>query len=244
MFVRVKKVGPYQYLQIAQNRRESKRVKQSIIATLGRLDKLTASGAIDQLLRSAARFAERLMVLAEHSTDSHDSPDATVVSVGPALIFERLWRETGCQQVVRKLLATRHHHFDVERAVFMTVLHRLMVSGSDRSALQWRRDQAIDGAEALELQHLYRAMGWLGEALGEREPDAPSPPRARAIRRADIPATVSGNRRDTLAPTLRAALVAARRLSLAALSRRCRIEHLSCAARNTASSMDFPAQHL
>ena len=140
MFVRVKKVGPYQYLQIAQNRREGKRVKQSIIATLGRLDKLTASGAIDQLLRSAARFAERLMVLAEHSTDAHDSPDATVVSIGPALIFERLWRETGCQAVVRKLLATRHHHFDVERAVFMTVLHRLMVSGSDRSALQWRRD--------------------------------------------------------------------------------------------------------
>ena len=105
MFVRVKKVGPYQYLQIAQNRREGKRVKQSIIATLGRLDKLTASGAIDQLLRSAARFAERLMVLAEHSTDSHDSPDATVVSVGPALIFERLWRETGCQEVLFLALA-------------------------------------------------------------------------------------------------------------------------------------------
>ena len=34
-------------------------LKQSIIATLGRLDKLTASGAIDQLLRSAARFSDR-----------------------------------------------------------------------------------------------------------------------------------------------------------------------------------------
>ena len=121
------------------------------------------------------------MVLAEHSSDAHDSPDATVVSIGPALIFERLWRETGCQAVVRKLLATRHHHFDVERAVFMTVLHRLMVSGSDRSALQWRRDQAIDGAAELELQHLYRAMGWLGEALGESEPDAPSPRRTKDL---------------------------------------------------------------
>ena len=59
MFVRVKKVGTYQYLQIAQNRRQGKRVKQSVIATLGRLDKLTASGAIDQLLRSAARFRGR-----------------------------------------------------------------------------------------------------------------------------------------------------------------------------------------
>ena len=181
MFVRVKKVGPYQYLQIAQNRREGKRVKQSVIATLGRLDKLTASGAIDQLLRSAARFAERVMVLSEHSRDAHDRPDANVVSIGPALIFERLWRETGCQEVVRKLLATRQHHFDVERAVFMTVLHRLMVSGSDRSALQWRRDQAIDATAGLELQHLYRAMGWLGEALGEREPDAPSPRRVKDL---------------------------------------------------------------
>ena len=144
----------------------------------GRLDKLAASGAFDQLLRSAARFAERVMVLSEHSCDAHDRPDANVVSIGPALIFERLWRETGCQKVVRKLLAARVYRFDVERAVFMTVLHRLMVSGSDRSALQWRRDQAIDGTEALELQHLYRAMGWLGEALGEREPDdAPSPRR-------------------------------------------------------------------
>ena len=186
MFVRVKKVGPYQYLQIAQNRREGKRVKQSIIATLGRLDKLTASGAIDQLLRSAARFAERLMVLAEHPTDAHDSPHATVVSIGPALIFERLWRETGCKAVVRKLLATRHHHFDVERAVFMTVLHRLMVSGSDRSALAWRRDQAIDGAAELEPQHLYRTMGWLGEALAEPESAVPSPRRTKDLIEEDL----------------------------------------------------------
>ena len=63
----------------------------------------------------------------------------------------------------------------------MTVLHRVMVSGSDRSALQWRRDQAIDGAAELELQHLYRAMGWLGEALGESEPDAPSPRRTKDL---------------------------------------------------------------
>ena len=136
MFVRVKNVGPYRYLQIAQNRRDGKRDKQSVIATLGRLDKLAASDAIDQLLRSAARFAERLMVLTEHAADAHDSPDATVVSIGPALIFERPWRETGCQEVVRKLFAPRHHHVDVERVVFMTVLHRLMVFGSDRSALR------------------------------------------------------------------------------------------------------------
>ena len=35
MFVRVKNVGTYRYLQIAENRCEGKRVKQTIIATPG-----------------------------------------------------------------------------------------------------------------------------------------------------------------------------------------------------------------
>ena len=81
MFVRVKNVGPYQYLQIAQNRRQGKRVKQSVIATLGRLDKLTASGAIDQLLRSAARFAEPSAVGAGPSSDARGSDTARHVRI-------------------------------------------------------------------------------------------------------------------------------------------------------------------
>ena len=167
MFVRVKKAGPHEYLQIVQNRREGKRVRQTVVATLGRLDRLAASGAVDQLLRSGARFAERLMVLAE---GAGAEPDAKVTSIGPALVFERLWRETGCRDVIRGLLAGRRHRFDVERAVFMTVLHRLTVSGSDRSAMRWRRDQAIEGVDGLDLQHMYRAMGWLGELLDPSDP--------------------------------------------------------------------------
>ncbi len=167
MFVRVKKAGPHEYLQIVQNRREGKRVRQTVVATLGRLDRLAASGAVDQLLRSGARFAERLMVLAE---GAGAEPDAKVTSIGPALVFERLWRETGCRDVIRGLLAGRRHRFDVERAVFMTVLHRLTVSGSDRSAMRWRRDQAIEGVDGLDLQHMYRATGWLGELLDPSDP--------------------------------------------------------------------------
>ena len=78
-----------------------------VVLDLDRLGRL--AGELITLIDALGerRIAERLMVLAEHSSDAHDSPDATVVSIGPALIFERLWRETGCQAVVRKLLATR-----------------------------------------------------------------------------------------------------------------------------------------
>ncbi len=53
--------------------------------------------------------------------------------IGAPLLFGRLWEETGCKVVIEDLLASRGFEFAVERAVFTTVLHRLMVSGSDRA---------------------------------------------------------------------------------------------------------------
>ncbi len=69
----------------------------------------------------------------------------------------------------------RKHGFALERAIFLTVLHRLMGGGSDLAADRWREDYRIAGAEALELHHLYRAMAWLGEELPETEQDARTP---------------------------------------------------------------------
>jgi hypothetical protein len=47
------------------------------------------------------------------------------------------------------------------------VLHRLFASGSDRAAERWRESYRIPGTEELALQHLYRAMAWLGEEIGQ-----------------------------------------------------------------------------
>src|SRR4051794_14258112 len=71
----------------------------------------------------------------------------------------------GCKAVIKALLAERLFEFPVERAVFTTVLHRLMVSGSDRACEKWMTDYAIPGVDGLALHHLYRAMAWLGEEL-------------------------------------------------------------------------------
>lgn len=57
--------------------------------------------------------------------------------LGPPLIFERLWRETGCQTVIGELLADRQFEFPVERTIFASVLHRLCISGSDRACDNW-----------------------------------------------------------------------------------------------------------
>jgi hypothetical protein len=161
MYFRKKASGGRVYLQIAESRREGSQVRQRVIATLGRLDVLAASGQLERLLRSGARFASQAMVLSA----AQDDATATVRRIGPALVFERLWAETGCQAVIEGLARERRHEFALERAVFLTVLHRLMGGGSDLAADRWREDYRIAGAEALDLQHLYRAMAWLGEEL-------------------------------------------------------------------------------
>src|SRR5271165_5564194 len=163
MFFRVKQSGPRQYLQIVENFREEGRVRQRVLTTLGRLDELRRSGNLDGLLASGARFAEHVLLLTAHRNG--EVPVIKSQRIGPTLIFERLWQETGCQQVLRDLLASRHFEFAVERAVFLTVLHRLCATGSDRAGQRWKEDYRIDGADDLELHHMYRAMAWLGEQL-------------------------------------------------------------------------------
>ena len=171
MYFRKKVSGGRIYLQIAESRRVGGQVHQRVITTLGRLDALQASGQLERLVRSGARFATRALVV----TAAQDDPTALVRRIGPALVFERLWAETGCRAVIEDLAKERKHGFALERAIFLTVLHRLMGGGSDLAADRWREDYRITDTEALELHHLYRAMAWLGEALPAPEQDARTP---------------------------------------------------------------------
>jgi hypothetical protein len=165
MFVRVKRIGPYDYLYLVENAREGGRHVQRVIKTLGRRDEIEAAGLIDALIASAARHSRRSIVLS--SFYRGELGELRRASIGPDLVFGRLWAETGCRDVLKNLLADRQFGFDVERAIYLTVLHRLMVSGSDRHASRWQRGFKIAGAEDLTLDHAYKAMAWLGEDIGE-----------------------------------------------------------------------------
>jgi transposase len=173
MFARVKKSGKYQYLQIVENRKEKGRVKQRVIATVGRMDQLQDKGRIETLIRSLSRFSEKALLILSGQSDV----SAHAMTIGPALVFDRLWQESGIKGCINELLKGRKFEFDVERAIFLTVLHRLMVSGSDRFCEKWQRDHLIAGTQALALHHLYRAMTFLGEVVPEEYAAGKSGPR-------------------------------------------------------------------
>lgn len=192
MFFRVKKSGPRQYVQIVQNYWDKARSKtrQQVLLTLGRLEEINKSGGLESLLQSGSRLSKKLMVLSAHKKGR-----GTRVSsrrIGPLMVFERLWKESGCQEVLLELLSQRHFEYDVERAIFISVLHRLFGSGSDRACSKWRRDYDGDG----ELHHFYRAMAWLGEPLRFEKENVGVPPFTQRCTKDVIEEKLFSRRRD------------------------------------------------
>jgi len=167
MFVRVQRSGRRTYLLIVENEWAGGKVRQKVLHRLGRLDILQQTGKLDALMLSMQRFSEKFAVLG--ATQNAQPQTGQSCRIGPALIFERLWQQIGIKQVLSSLLSHRKFTFSVERAMFLTVLHRLFCPGSDRAAVRWKADYRIHGVEDIELHQIYRAMAWLGQPLSVSE---------------------------------------------------------------------------
>ena len=163
MFVRIKRSvrdgHAYEYLQLVRSYRDGDRVRQQVLATLGRRDQLVASGQLDSLLVSLSRFSERLRVV--EAVRSNGLRARSSRSWGPSLVFQRLWERQGLPEELGRLSEGRRFRFDVERAVFAMSLQRLCCPGSDLQGSSWVRTVAAEGFDRLELQHFYRTCGFL-----------------------------------------------------------------------------------
>jgi hypothetical protein len=172
VFVRVKRSvqdsGIYEYLQIVESVRDGARIRQRVVANLGRRDRLVAEGVLDGLLRSLAKFSERLRVVEKVRTEGVQAHTAR--SWGPALVFERLWQQQGVDALLRDLARGRQFEFDPERVAFALALQRLSpVPGSDLQGSAWVRTVECRGFADIELQHMYRTVGWLSEVRDKLE---------------------------------------------------------------------------
>src|SRR3989442_14696120 len=127
MFVRLKRSvrdgHAYEYLQLVRSYRDDGHVRQQVLATLGRRDVLTASGQLDELLRSLGRFSTNLRVV--EAVRSRGFQGGRAQSWGAAPGFRRLWERQQPPEELRRLSEDRPLSFDVERGIFPIALHRL-----------------------------------------------------------------------------------------------------------------------
>ena len=171
MFVRVKRSVQngitYEYLQIVESFRERGKPRQRVLATLGKRDVLVASGALDGLLQSIARFSEKLRVVEAVRTQGIAARSSKLW--GPPLVFGRLWEHQGLPEILQRLARSRRFGFEPERVIFAMALQRLCCPGSDLQGSGWIRTVEASGFETIELQHLYRMTGFLAEVRDDLE---------------------------------------------------------------------------
>jgi hypothetical protein len=165
MFIRAKcsvqNGRQYEYLQICRSCREGKKVRQQVLATLGRRDRLVAGGELDGLITSLAKFSERLRVVEAVRTKGLRA--RTTKQWGPPLVFGRLWERQGLPEVLGRFLEGRKFEFSVERATFALALQRLCCPGSDLEGSKWVETVESPGLAELRLQHFYRTCAFLAE---------------------------------------------------------------------------------
>jgi hypothetical protein len=159
VFVRRKRSGTREYLQIVRSVREGARMRQELVATLGRRDQLEASGELDGLLESLGCFSQKLKVVERVRSEGLRARSCKLW--GPPLVFGRLWERQQIPDVLTGLLRGRRFRFDVERCVFAMALQRLCAPGSDLQGAGWVDTVEAPGFDGLELQHFYRTASFL-----------------------------------------------------------------------------------
>jgi Transposase DDE domain len=171
MFVRVKQIvqdgRTYEYLQIVRSVRDGDRVRQELVASLGRRDVLVATGKLDALLQALVRFSTRLKVIEAAKDDRFVAREAK--SWGPALVFGRLWERQRLPEILVRLAEGRRFGFDPERVAFALAPQRLVVPGSDLQGAAWAQTVEAPGFADLALHHFYRSLPWLAASRQELE---------------------------------------------------------------------------
>lgn len=171
MFTRIKTVSAngrtYQYLHIVENHREKEKVRQRIIASLGRLDELRAKGELQRVVEGLVRCLPQLRLVQAQREESLRSESDRVW--GPVLVFERIWQELGLDDLFKAIASRRRLGFDLERCVFALALQRLLAPGSDLKGSKWIHTIEAPGFDELQLAHFYKTLGVLWRAKQEVE---------------------------------------------------------------------------
>ena len=163
MFARIKTAynrdgSERRYLQICESRREEGKVRQKVLCNLGRVEDLQ-NGKLDDLIRSLAKFSDKLAVV----NAAEDLFADWSKEYGPSMVFRRLWENLGLHEILAQLFDERDLSIDVQEAIFCMVLNRLTEPTSKLGVSDWKDTVYRPEFESLKLHHFYRAIDFLDE---------------------------------------------------------------------------------
>jgi len=152
----------YTYLELVYSERRDGKVRQERVCSLGRMEELRESGAIDRMVAKLAEVSRQRWVRAEAL--QLGTPWAR--EYGPVLLVRRLWRELGLEETLAELHRRSPVKAPVGEALLALVLSRLVMPRSELGTYAWLRERVYAPEwEGLELHHLYRSLDFLAEHM-------------------------------------------------------------------------------
>ena len=163
-----RKRGPdTRYLQLVEGERDAQgRVQTRILHSFGRTDHLDVE-QIRRLVDQLSRYLDPAAPAAAAGLEV-----TRTWTFGGTHLLDSLWRELGLDRFFSQALEARSFAQPVERAIFALVCHRALAPASKLACSRWAGATAwIPGLERggaeLDVQHLYRAMDFLHDAMAE-----------------------------------------------------------------------------
>jgi len=154
------------YLQLVESYRDGGRVRQRVIAKLGREDELDPA-SIERLVRSLAKYAN-VEVGAGNVLDEVDLLPG--LAFGHVFALEHVWHDLSLGDILGDLAAGRRFRFDVVNVIKAIVFQRVLDPGSERSLVRsFLPSVFAPEFDGVSLQHAYRALRFLSEVGPELE---------------------------------------------------------------------------
>ena len=159
MFIRVINSKNHKYIKVVENYREDGKVKQKVIANLGKLEDISE--------REAENIASKLLLLTkskkavdkEKSTPSIEELDRYNYGF---VVYKRLWDRFKLDEILDKLVEDKEIEYDFKSVVFSMVIDRLLKPKSKLALVENKEDYFYINDE-LQLNHIYRSLDILSE---------------------------------------------------------------------------------
>jgi len=159
MFVRVTKSKNHEYVKIVHSYREDGKIKQKVVANLGKLEELSQ--------KEIENIASKLLLLVNSNkalTQEKNIPNLEELdryNYG-YVIYKRLWNRFQLDKILDSLVEDRAIAYDLKSVVFSMVIDRLL-NPKSKLALFNNKDDYFNLNDKLNINHIYRSLDILAQ---------------------------------------------------------------------------------
>lgn len=171
MYIRIKRVKNSkgelrEYLLVVEGKRINGKVRQRVIANLGRLDIIQKTDIADLLIERLKDYAKHTQLMDMAKTSCDWSREYGII-----LILRRLWENIGLDNLFKHYLKQYKYRANISECILSMVISRLIDPLSELSTSSWITQVYEPKWENLKLQHFYRALDFLSKHKPDLEKD-------------------------------------------------------------------------